>query len=87
MKTIETDEIKSLKAIVSESKQDVSDAVNTRNVLREKLRLVIVWKSNFRWSLRIVDMGNSNFHCGWQGAEESRRYRSIAGRYSDSSTT
>ena len=45
MKTIETDEIKSLKAIVSESKQDVSDAVNTRNVLREKLRLVIVWKS------------------------------------------
>ena len=46
MKTIETDEIKSLKAIVSESKQDVSDAVNTRNVLREKLRLVIVWKSS-----------------------------------------
>ena len=46
VKTIETDEIKSLKAIVSESKQDVSDAVNTRNVLREKLRLVIVWKSS-----------------------------------------
>ena len=39
MKSIETDEIKSLKAIVSESKQDVSDAVTTRNILREKLRL------------------------------------------------
>eukprot|EP01036_Dinobryon_divergens_P033785 gene33785-43656_t len=38
VKSIETDEIKSLKAIVSESKQDVSDAVTTRNILREKLR-------------------------------------------------
>ena len=41
MKSIETDEIKSLKGIVSESKQDVSDAVTTRNILREKLRLDI----------------------------------------------
>lgn len=47
VKSIETEEIKSLKGIVSESTQDVSDAVSTRNILREKLRLVNNISSTF----------------------------------------